>query len=379
MNFLLHSQKCPGHIIPLPHGVPELMADISREVLREQPSNIPLFIADFLDAMLLTRESVKIAQATINDVTDYAVEIVTFYVTTCMPPSKAKHVVSVFQRYFKETIDDLESYCDDAARFDETRLMQKLIQECDLNMDEAQKALHIIRNAYKKYYYRQTRYEAQLLGDEAEWQDKVKNTLYIYAKAKPSQAEMNRAAVCLQAAYRGYCTRKKSNELKHKAATKIQATFRGYLVRKSVRLNLHPKAIGFSRKEAAILIQKTFRGYLARKQLNKIKTKKHFGSSTSHINKFKESMQQITRQIVEESLESLSISSKATSKINKSSKPVKKKSAIEIKAPENLDELLIVQPIELSRRPSKISMLSKKSSLQSIRSDSSMKSKKSLK
>lgn len=56
MNFILHKHKCENEIIPLPNGLRELLVDISREVLREQPANLYLFVAEYLDAMLITRE-----------------------------------------------------------------------------------------------------------------------------------------------------------------------------------------------------------------------------------------------------------------------------------------------------------------------------------
>lgn len=56
MNFILHKHQSKNHIVTEPNGLRELMSDISREVLREQPKNINLFIADYLDAMIITRE-----------------------------------------------------------------------------------------------------------------------------------------------------------------------------------------------------------------------------------------------------------------------------------------------------------------------------------
>ncbi|CAB3244988.1 unnamed protein product [Arctia plantaginis] len=51
----------------LPDGLRELMGDISREVLRAQPSNLYRFIADYLSALLVTRDHLSIA----DQVCDY--------------------------------------------------------------------------------------------------------------------------------------------------------------------------------------------------------------------------------------------------------------------------------------------------------------------
>ena len=58
MDFLLHRQKFRGHILKMPQGLQEIMADISREVLRRQPQDVCIykFIADYLNSMLQTRE-----------------------------------------------------------------------------------------------------------------------------------------------------------------------------------------------------------------------------------------------------------------------------------------------------------------------------------
>lgn len=56
MNYLMYHQSGEGQFPKVPDGLKELMSDISREVLREQPENIYEFIAEYLEAMELTRE-----------------------------------------------------------------------------------------------------------------------------------------------------------------------------------------------------------------------------------------------------------------------------------------------------------------------------------
>lgn len=56
MNFILHKHNTPNHVAKMPEGLKELLNDITREVLRAQPEDINEFIADYLEAMLLTRE-----------------------------------------------------------------------------------------------------------------------------------------------------------------------------------------------------------------------------------------------------------------------------------------------------------------------------------
>lgn len=56
MNYLMFHQSAEGQFLRVPDGLKQLMSDISREVLREQPENIYEFVADYLEEMTLARE-----------------------------------------------------------------------------------------------------------------------------------------------------------------------------------------------------------------------------------------------------------------------------------------------------------------------------------
>lgn len=56
-NFLLHRHRKADVQFKQPDGLKELLSDISREVLREQPQCVNTFVADYLEAMLVTREN----------------------------------------------------------------------------------------------------------------------------------------------------------------------------------------------------------------------------------------------------------------------------------------------------------------------------------
>lgn len=264
MNYLLHCHRTPGHIVPVPEGLTELMADISREVLRCQPPDLLTSIADYLDAMLLTREHTIVAKTTVDDVMGYALDVATFYATTSMDESRAKHVIDVFRRHFKEEETQVKGG-DEESSFDQKGLIKKLIDECHLNRDEAKKAANIIRDAYKNFYYRKKEPYQPKLVEDVPWDQRVKNTLQLYATAKPTQAEMNRAAVCLQSAYRGYCVRKCLNKERTNAAKTIQAAFRGYSARKELKTTTAPKPM--TPETAATVLQSAFQGHKLRKDL----------------------------------------------------------------------------------------------------------------
>lgn len=56
MNFLLHKYNTESQSVKIPDGLKELMSDIGREVLREQPTSIYTFVADYLESLLVVRE-----------------------------------------------------------------------------------------------------------------------------------------------------------------------------------------------------------------------------------------------------------------------------------------------------------------------------------
>jgi IQ calmodulin-binding motif/Regulatory subunit of type II PKA R-subunit len=228
MNYLLHRQKSPGHIVEVPEGLPELMADISREVLREQPADILGFVADYLEAMLMTRENTVVAQATVDKVLNQGMQTVDLLTTVGIDREQADRAATIIQSAFTKhfTSQTVEV-------FNEAQLMSRLVEECQLTQQQARKVAHVIRAGYKDHYYQRRPSKLQL-GSEKIWKQAAHNTLSIYAKAGPTVAEMNRAAVTIQAAYKGYFIRRERRKHESSAAITIQAAFRGYRARKNL-------------------------------------------------------------------------------------------------------------------------------------------------
>lgn len=56
MNFILHKHNKTSNWFGIPDGLTDLLSDITREILREQPDNIYEFTAEYLEAMLIIRE-----------------------------------------------------------------------------------------------------------------------------------------------------------------------------------------------------------------------------------------------------------------------------------------------------------------------------------
>jgi hypothetical protein len=152
MNYLLHKQKYPGNVIPIPQGLPELMADISREVLREQPIDILPFLADYLEAMLITRENTIVAEKTIDSVLDCSFRTVEMLTRIGIDREQADKAATIIQTTFRNHFMFCEQEQFDEP-FDNRLLLRRLTEECGFTKDEARKAANVIRDAYNQQYY----------------------------------------------------------------------------------------------------------------------------------------------------------------------------------------------------------------------------------
>ncbi|XP_014244681.1 uncharacterized protein LOC106663940 [Cimex lectularius] len=61
----VHGEK---RVYPIPNGLYELMSDIAREVLRNQPCHIVSYIAEYLEALIKTKTLTKVALKEVDDV-----------------------------------------------------------------------------------------------------------------------------------------------------------------------------------------------------------------------------------------------------------------------------------------------------------------------
>lgn len=220
----------------IPKGLQDLMSDISREVLRNQPVKLYDFIAEYLEAMLITRENIFVGQHVVDYVIDNSLLTSEIIENMDVELEKAKQAAIVIQRairkYHLKRIRDTEE-----NNFSEREVVENLMEECGFTEKEALGAKEIIENAFKHYYYRSVSGENRISyssDSEVKWNEAAENTLKRYRKSGPLPHEMARAAVSIQAAYKGYYTRKnlKRNEELEKSAVKIQALYKGHRTRK---------------------------------------------------------------------------------------------------------------------------------------------------
>ncbi|XP_055611888.1 abnormal spindle-like microcephaly-associated protein homolog [Uranotaenia lowii] len=224
MNFLLHRQRTPGSVIPVSEEIKELMYEISREVLREQPRNVIVFLADYLESKLLRRENMAMAQKVVDTVLDTSLDIIELLDDIGLTPDKAEMAVVLIRLAFKKHFNVKTS--DESLReaFREAEVMERLIVECGFTDEEAVKVGKLIERSYKTYFLRNVYKEYYGPAVTSDWKDAAKHSLGIYAASGATKDQMDKAAVKIQAVYRGYFTRKRLKQ--DQAATVIQRAFK---------------------------------------------------------------------------------------------------------------------------------------------------------
>ncbi|XP_050070277.1 uncharacterized protein LOC126558325 [Anopheles maculipalpis] len=209
MNYLLHRQRSPGAVIPIPEELEELMSEISREVLRQQPPNVIHFLADYLEEKLARRENSRIAEKIVDNVLDISLDIVAMLEAIGIDSDRAEQAVKrireEFHRHFETKPDDERL----RETFRERDVLERLVSECHFSEQEARKASRIIEHAYRTFYFRNAYKEPHPAGKDKDWRQAAKHTLSLYAQTGPTKEEMEAAARRIQVAYRAYYTRKR--------------------------------------------------------------------------------------------------------------------------------------------------------------------------
>ncbi|KAG5682210.1 hypothetical protein PVAND_011576 [Polypedilum vanderplanki] len=271
MNFHLLQHRKLSEVLSIPNGLEDLMADIAREVLRYQPSNIECFIADYLESLVLTRELIYIADRTIDDILNNSIQVDLLIKKANLTVDEAVNVMNIAEEELRNKMH--------SGQFTELEITQKIIDKCNLKDEQAEKITEIILNSWH-HFYRQNlarsncmRFNPQILSESA-----AKNTLLFHQKHHKCQSKSKsetqqqqqlingdenwitknfqrreKAAIVIQSWYR---SKKRELTEKEKAALTIQMALKGFKQRKQHEKN-----------KAATLIQNAFRDYKIRKQL----------------------------------------------------------------------------------------------------------------
>ncbi|XP_076252027.1 uncharacterized protein LOC143191124 [Rhynchophorus ferrugineus] len=216
-------RHCARYIYVIPDGLKELMSDISREVLRSQPQDIYTFIADYLDALMITRENARVAARLVQSLTEMATTTATFLEETGMSRDEIDNVVLSIHKTFKKSID-LES---ERPKFsvsdevDEVNIVHEIVCDANINPDQAEVAAKIIQGAYRRFKERQEQ-EKKLLTGLIDWRVAARSAIRLYRQSGVTNIEANRAATLIKAAYKGYYTRRMMKSMVRKRLESLE-------------------------------------------------------------------------------------------------------------------------------------------------------------
>lgn len=196
MNYLMFQQSGEGQLkggIKVPDGLKQLMTDISREVLREQPENIYEFIADYLEEMELAREHkgsneqcinrfnqihfakltfeilCVVAENILNMVIDESLTVYELFKESGISMENAKTSAKIIENSFKEykrnkntNAGDQQQSSKAMEKILERDVCRKIMQSCDLTREQDQNLRKIVQMCFKSFYFREKSYKLKV-------------------------------------------------------------------------------------------------------------------------------------------------------------------------------------------------------------------------
>ncbi|XP_024938581.1 uncharacterized protein LOC107265527 isoform X3 [Cephus cinctus] len=282
MDVTLQKHSCK-HIYRVPDGLQELCSDIVREVLRTQPEDIYCFVADYVDALLITRENAKVAVKVVNNVVLGSESIVAILQSTGLKLDgialASKRIQKAFQVYLELMETPNEQTRKETIFEEQSRLsISNILESTGTSRDQAIEAATRIQAAFRGHYERLRMGE---LRGEIQWQRAASNTLEILRKAGVSKEEATNAAILIQSTYRGYYTRRnmkmkldgRYEENRKNKKNKTSEEF-GETIQTVTWINMMHENSGVTvdkANQAATVIQAFFRGYRVRRDSKNIK------------------------------------------------------------------------------------------------------------
>ncbi|XP_024938580.1 uncharacterized protein LOC107265527 isoform X2 [Cephus cinctus] len=253
------------------------------QVLRTQPEDIYCFVADYVDALLITRENAKVAVKVVNNVVLGSESIVAILQSTGLKLDgialASKRIQKAFQVYLELMETPNEQTRKETIFEEQSRLsISNILESTGTSRDQAIEAATRIQAAFRGHYERLRMGE---LRGEIQWQRAASNTLEILRKAGVSKEEATNAAILIQSTYRGYYTRRnmkmkldgRYEENRKNKKNKTSEEF-GETIQTVTWINMMHENSGVTvdkANQAATVIQAFFRGYRVRRDSKNIK------------------------------------------------------------------------------------------------------------
>uniref|UniRef100_A0A1A9WXA8 Uncharacterized protein n=1 Tax=Glossina brevipalpis TaxID=37001 RepID=A0A1A9WXA8_9MUSC len=250
MLYLIQRGKVRSQVINVPEGLPEVLSDIAREVLRCQPTTECLcqFIVDYMHSVISAREKARVAKSVIDRTLCAVNEVISDMCVCDISKEKSELICTVMEDCFRRFL--AKRHCELGKeevllKFNEIDILDELIMKCKFSEIEIKTSRPIIEAASQRLM------ETYMM---AENNTEAIDALYEYFREREQKRAVERkrqsAAVKIQAWYRGSHLRKSLHEdraletqqpqqesseteqmilVRHMAARKIQQFFRNRL------------------------------------------------------------------------------------------------------------------------------------------------------
>lgn len=138
----------------MPSGLYELMSDIAREVLRDQPPMLYPYIAHYMETLVRVREYTITATHLVDGVTQDNVELLSYVSSLGVPYELADLAARKIQRAFRAYRAKHNIKLAVQNRLKQMKIsesFQRILDTYDLDQETADKASTVIQNAFKVY------------------------------------------------------------------------------------------------------------------------------------------------------------------------------------------------------------------------------------
>uniref|UniRef100_A0A1A9ZID8 RIIa domain-containing protein n=1 Tax=Glossina pallidipes TaxID=7398 RepID=A0A1A9ZID8_GLOPL len=234
MLYLVQRGKVRSQVIPIPEGLPELLTDITREVLRCQPTSECLcqFIVDYLHAVMVTREKAQAAKSVIDAALQAVDEIAADMCICDIPKEKSEEMIATMEDCFKRFL--AKRRCElgresEVVKFNEVDLLDELISKCKFSEIELKISRPLIEAAYAKFAHAYATTHKDAEGTEALYQ--------YFREREEKRRHEHRRSVAAAKIQPSEADRESDFALQDIAARKIQHFFRHRVSSKRLTVN----------------------------------------------------------------------------------------------------------------------------------------------
>ncbi|CAH1978338.1 unnamed protein product [Acanthoscelides obtectus] len=183
-------------------------------VLRAQPEDIYTFVADYLDALMITRENARVAARLVQSITEITTTTCEFLEEAGMERMEAERVMQVVRATFQKQLQS-DTLGAPPPEIEEANMVLHILDEAQIGPEKGEASAIIIQRAYRNFKQRRDM-ERELLSGMIDWRVAARSAIYLYRKTGVTNEEANRAATLIKAAYKGYYTRRFMRRLSEK-------------------------------------------------------------------------------------------------------------------------------------------------------------------